>query len=108
MKKITINEKEYTIDCNAYTRFLYKKTFGTGIFKDIDKLTKYTQGKEGLLLDNLDEVLDDILQITYILIKTANPTFESYENWLKSLTKIKVSDPWISEVTELAVTSFLG
>lgn len=106
MKKITINEKEYDINCTAYTRFLYNKTFGTSIFKDLDRFVKYSA--KGISLENIDEVIDVALQIAYILIKTANPNIDVYENWLKTIEKITVSDPWISEVTEFAVNSFLG
>ena len=35
MKTITICGKEYSIACNAYTRFEYKRIFNKGIFEDI-------------------------------------------------------------------------
>ena len=31
---------------------------------------------------------------------------ESFEEWLKGITKVDLSASWISEVTELAVNSF--
>lgn len=126
MKKITISGNEYDIDCNAYTRFLYKKTFGNGIFKDLKKITEFLemqnkkrQELEGhseeeiateinkVILDNFDDFLDVLLQIAYILVLTGNPQTGSFDNWIRKIEKVDISEPWVSEVTELAVSSFL-
>lgn len=127
MKKITICEKEYLVDCNAFTRFQYKKVFGTGIFSDIKILNKFSNRQNDIrkklekenateeeiqkainemMMDNLDDFIDVIEKIAYILIYTANPEIESFENWLKGIEKIDLSANWIAEVTELAVNSF--
>lgn len=127
MKKITICDKEYSIDCNAFTRFQYKKVFGTGIFSDIKVLNQFSDRQNEIrkklekenateeeiqkainemMLDNLDDFIDVIEKIAYILIYTANPQIESFENWLKGIEKINLNDNWIAEVTELAVNSF--
>ena len=127
MKKITICDKEYSIDCNAFTRIQYKKVFGTGIFSDIKVLNQFSDRQNEIrkklekenateeeiqkainemMLDNLDDFIDVIEKIAYILIYTANPQIESFENWLKGIEKINLNDNWIAEVTELAVNSF--
>lgn len=126
MKKITINDKEYDIACNAYTRFQYKKIFGRGMFEDIRNLNKMNEEQEKLkktftgseeelnqeinniTLANLDDFVDIIERIAYILIYTANDKIGTFENFLKSMDKINLSDSWVSEVTETAVASFLG
>lgn len=127
MKKITIDNVEYQIACNAFTRFQYKKIFGRGIFSDIKILNKFSEKQNDIrkklekenvteeeiqktinemMLDNLDDFIDVIEKITYILIYTANSNIDSFENWLKGIEKIDLSSNWISEVTELAVNSF--
>lgn len=127
MKKITICNKEWEIDCNAFTRFQYKKIFGVGIFSDIKILNQLNEKQENVrkkleaegateeqiqkainevTLDNLDDFIDVIEKIAYILIYTANPKIEPFEIWLKNIEKIDLSSSWISEVTELAVNSF--
>lgn len=127
MKKITICDKEYEIDCNAFTRFQYKTVFGRGIFADIKILNEFSEKQEKLrkelkakkmsneeienqinisMLENLDDFIDVIERIAYILIYTANNNVESFEEWLKGITKLDLSQPWISEVTEFAVSSF--
>lgn len=126
MKKITINDKEYEISCNAFTRFQYKKIFGRGMFEDIrtlnkmneeqEKLKKTFKGSEeelnseinNITLDNLDDFMDVIERIAYILIYTANDKVGTFEDFLKGIDKVNLSDAWISEVTETAVNSFLG
>ena len=127
MKTITICGKEYSIDCNAYTRFQYKSIFGNGIFNDIKVLTKFSEEQEKIreecknkkmsedeinneinsyILENLDDFIYILEKIAYILIYTANNKIGSFEDWLKSIEKINLSEDWIGEVTEFAVSSF--
>lgn len=127
MKSITICEKEYPITCNAFTRFEYKKIFNRGIFADIKVLSEFSDNQEKMkkelvkkeladeeiekeinlyMMEHLDDFIDVIERIAYILIYSANDKIESFENWLKAIEKIDLSDKWIQEVTEVAVSSF--
>lgn len=127
MKQITICDKEFEIDCNAFTRFQYKKVFNKGIFEDIKVLNEFSEKQNQIrkdleeknaseediekainysMMENLDDFIDVIEKIAYILIYTVNPKMETFENWLKGIKKIDLSANWISEVTELAVNSF--
>ena len=127
MKIITICDKEYEIDCNAYTRFQYKELFGKGIFADIKVLNDFSDKQEKLrkelikkeisdeeiereisllMMDKLDDFIDVIQKIAYILIYSANNKIGSFQDWLKGIEKVELSANWISEVTELAVNSF--
>lgn len=127
MKTITICDKEYEISCNAFTRFQYKTIFGKGIFADIKTLNEFSSKQEKLrkelkdkkvsdeeienqvnlmMMENLDEFIDVIERMAFILIYTANNKVGSFEEWLKGIDKIDLSANWISEVTEIAVTSF--
>lgn len=127
MKTITICDKEYKISCNAFTRFQYKTIFGNGIFADIKILNEFSENQERLrkelkqigipeedidkqinlsMMEKLDEFLDVIQKIAYILIYTADNQVGSFEEWLKGIEKIDLSADWISEVTEFAVNSF--
>ena len=58
------------------------------------------------MMENLDDFIDVIERIAYILIYTANNQVEGFEEWLKGITKIDLSESWIGEVTEFAVSSF--
>lgn len=129
MKKIAICGKEYKIESNGYTRFLYKQTFDRKILADIskisefyDKIEEYSKKmqKENLskeeidkktgnyMLENIDDVLDILLMLAYIFIITANPKMESFQEWLTGIESIDVNAPWVNEVAELAVSSFRG
>lgn len=127
MKKITICNKEYAISCNAFTRFQYKTIFGNGIFADIKLLNEFSSKQEKIrkeltakkateeeienqinlaMMENLDEFIDVVEKLAYILIYTNDNKIGSFENWLKGIDKIDLSESWIAEVTEFAVNSF--
>lgn len=127
MKSISICDKEYEISCNAYTRFQYKTIFGKGIFADIKVLNEFSDKQEKLrkeliekklskdeienqinmvMMENLDDFIDVIERIAYILIYTANEKIGTFNEWLKGIEKIDLSADWIGEVTEFAVSSF--
>lgn len=127
MKTIRICGKEYTIACNAFTRFQYKKVFGKGIFEDLKVLQNFAEKQEKIraeltekkcseeeitqainncMMEKFDDFLDVLEKMAYILILTADDKFESFENWLKGIEKIDISEDWIGEVTEFAVSSF--
>ena len=127
MKTITICDKEYPIECNAFTRFEYKTIFGKGIFQDIKLLNDFSKEQEIkrkelreknmteeeieteinlMMMERLDDFIDVIERIAYILIYTADNKIGKFEEWLKGINKIDLSASWISEVTELAVDSF--
>ena len=123
MKQITINGKVYDIDCNAFTFIKYKSIFKTGILKDMQIIQNYlikqtvvsqkleeNGGELGQLsdymIDDTDEFVTKITQITWILIYTANNKVVEYEEWLKSIKKFDISADWITEVTEFAVDCF--
>lgn len=128
MKTITICDKEYEITCNAYTRFQYKKIFGRGMFADLKAVSEFSVEQERILkelkekglseeeaesrastymMEHLDDFIDVIEKIAYILIYSANNKIEKFEDWLAGIEKVDLSADWISEVTELAVSSFL-
>ena len=127
MKEIEICGRNWNIACNAFTRFQYKTIFGRGIFADIKILNEFSNKQEQLrkeltekgetqeeiekqinfiMMENLDDFIDVIEKIAYILIFTADNKVGSFEEWLKDIDKIDLSASWISEVTELAVNSF--
>lgn len=127
MKTIKICDKEYEIDCNAFTYVQFKKIFGIGLFQDIQTLKTFfsKQSKKILeleetgleevevekelnkeLLNYVDDFVEAITRITYILIYTANDKFKSYEDFMKDIHSLSIDDEWIVEVTEFAVEKF--
>lgn len=129
MKTIRIGNKEYMYDCNAYTYILFKKVFNFSIFDDIRVLQEYLV-KQAIILndikqqvpniteeelkssitrfmlkDNIETFVESATRITYILIKEHNE-IPKYEEWLKTVPPLKISDDWIVEVAEFAVDCF--
>lgn len=127
IKQVKIGEVEYVLNSNAYTRFLYKKLFGKGILEDVQVITQFAmevqEEKDKLdktklseeeknaelgvfALSRLDGYMDVLLQLTYTFIKCNDESFMPYEDWLKTIDRINPNDDWVSEVTELSVSSF--
>lgn len=129
MKTIVIDGDEYEIECNALTYIQYKKIFNKGIFADMDIIKnylvmqtlkanelkeKYPQMTEqeidvqiGNYMSNyIDDFVEVITRIAYILIYSANEKTEEYEKWLRKIKNFKIDDDWVAEVTELAVDCF--
>lgn len=127
MKTIKICDKEYNIDCNAFTYVQFKKVFGIGLFQDIQTLKNFfaiqtekviTLKEQGLkeleiekelnkeLLSYVDDFVEAITRIAYILIYTANNRVKNYEEFMKDIPKLSIDDEWIVEVTEFAVEKF--
>jgi len=129
MKTIVIDGNKYNIECNALTYIQYKKIFNKGIFADMDIIKdylvrqtlkakelkeKYPQMSEqevdvqvGNYMNNyIDEFIEVVTRIAYILIYSANEKIEEYENWLRKIKNFKIDDDWVAEVTELAVDCF--
>lgn len=106
-KEINIMGKVYEVQTSAYTPFLYKKTFKSGFLSDIQKLTEL-QVKDDKVVGNIDDFFEVILQVAYILILGANKDFMSFDEWVSTHESLNMSDTWVAEVTELAVSSFLG
>lgn len=126
MEKITINNIEYNVSCNAFTRVKYSSCFGRKIFKDISILNEFNEKltavdneeelsdkeketkKQKVSLENMDNMLDVLLQLAYVEIVTANPNFVSYDKWLQGLDNIDLSGEWITTVMNLAMNCFRG
>ena len=56
--------------------------------------------------NHIDDFIEVITRIAYILIYSANEKVEEYENWLRKIKNLKIDDDWVAEVTELAVDCF--
>lgn len=123
MKKIKIGEREYSLECNAFTRVLYKQIFKRQIFKDISILNNFLNEsnkidkkeltdeekeneKNQLMLENYDDILDVISQLTYIEIYTHDRKFMGYEEWLTSMDKLGIEEEWVSVVVTYATECF--
>lgn len=126
MKTITICDKEYNIDCNAFTPVQYKSIFKTGMIKDAQFLQNYLikqvivakqEDEKNIsdaekiskvseyMINDVDDFITKVTQMAWIFIHTVDEKIEEYKKWLKSI-KFKIDDDWIAEVAEFAVDCF--
>ena len=124
MKEIEIEGKKYKIDCSAFTYIKYASFFKIGMIEDLNYIKRYLV-KQTLIADKLEkeekneieiyetmlekditELIVKITQIAWIMIYTADESIMPYEKWLKTIKKFTLTDKWIVEVAEFAVSTF--
>lgn len=110
-KTIKIGNKAFNMSSSAYTQFKYKNDTGRSLMQDIAEFqVKYKdllEGKTDVSLDQIDEIVDTLLRIAYIMTnendKTQAPNFEEF---LKQIDNYFVNIDWFNEVVELATSPF--
>ena len=122
-RKIEINNKKYTAECNAFTIIDYRNEFNRDILSDITFINKYLidnillsekikKGEdisEDLEENNkrMEKFIDILTRITYIVLFNSND-IENYNNWINGIEKISLEDEWIEEVLELVNLCFIN
>jgi hypothetical protein len=107
MKKIVkIGSKEYTMQSSAFTQFKYRNDTGRKLMQDINRITELRQKDSGTILEDLDEFLEIILNITYVMIEEADPNqTKSFEDFLRNTDALfDTQAEWVQEVIELAMS----
>lgn len=106
---IKIENKEYVGCCNAMTYIFYNKVFNLNIFDDLDKikgcLIKFKL--QSVNKDDVDNMVDIILRLIYILVYTNNQNeINSFEKWKKQHEHEAIELETINEVIEFFVDNF--
>ena len=115
-KTIKIGDKSYKMASSAYTQFKYKNDTGRSLMADLVEF----QDKYKILLDEknaneniiefmnkLDEVLDMILRIAFIMTNECDKNqAQTYEDFMKQIDNYYESLDWLNEVVELATAPF--
>nr|DAY62713.1 MAG TPA: hypothetical protein [Caudoviricetes sp.] len=106
---IKIGDKEYIGYCNAMTYIFYNKVFNLNIFDDLDKIKgclikfKLQSGNK----EDVDNMVDIILRLIYILIYTNNQNeISRFEKWKEEHKHEGINTETINEVIEYLVDSF--
>ena len=109
MKKIVnIGGKDYTMQSSALTQFKYRDMTGRKLMQDINKI-KDLREKGDDILAVLDDFLEILLQITYVMIVESDAKqVNSFEDFLKGIEKLFDDTKWVDEVIDLAVTPISG
>ena len=109
MKKINnIGGKDYTMQSSALTQFKYRDMTGRKLMQDINKIKDLREENDDILAV-LDDFLEILLQITYVMITESDAKqVGSFEDFLKGIEKLFDDVKWVDEVIELAVTPISG
>ena len=108
-KKITIGNKEYEMQSSAYTQFKYKDITGRTLIKDLTNLSKKYEDMSknddiGEQYEGIDEFLNTILEIAYIMSNEAKSFTGPKDEFLMSIDNYLDKTDWIGEVVELALS----
>lgn len=109
MKKIiNLGGKEYTMQSSALTQFKYRDMTGRKLMQDIDSI-KELKAKSDDTLNVLDDLLEILLQITYVMIVESDASqVGSFEDFLKNIDILFDDVDWVEDVIELALTPISG
>lgn len=106
---IRIGNKKYVGYCNAMTYIYYNKVFNANIFDDLDRIKEYLIkiNLQSISKNDVDNMVNIILKLVYILIYTNNPKkinrFEKWENEHKN----EIIEPnMTNEIIEYLVDNF--
>lgn len=112
-KNIKIGNNEYEMKSSAYTQFKYKNETGRSLLKDLSSFAKtYEKVEDKDMLkniDGLDDTLELVFKLAYIMIIEANDKqVSSYDDLLKNTDNYLENSDWIGEVVELATSPLSG
>ena len=109
MKKIIkIGGKEYTMQSSALTQFKYRDMTGRKLMQDINSIKELRQKEEDILVI-LDDFLEMLLQMSYVMIVEADSKqVGSFEDFLKEIENLFDSTEWVDEIITLALTPISG
>lgn len=104
-KVIKISGKEYSMKSSAYTQFKYKDVTGNRMLDDIQKISKINGLSEEEQVGRLDDVIELLLKMAYIMIEEADDKqVTTFEDFLKNIDGLFEDTTWINEVIELATS----
>ena len=104
-KVITISGKEYSMKSSAYTQFKYKDVTGRKMLDDIQQISKVNQMSEEEQITQMENVLELLLQIAYIMIEEADASqVTTFDDFLKNIDGLFDTTEWINDVIELATS----
>ena len=109
MKKIIrIGNNDYSMQSSALTQFKYRDMTGRKLMQDINKIKDLREQNEDILAV-LDDFLEILLQITYVMIVESDvKQVGSFEDFLKGIERLFDDVKWVDDVIDLAVTPISG
>lgn len=107
VKRVKIGNKEYDMKASVLTLETYKRLYDKDLMKVVADLnSKYSNVDTDDWLAQVQPIVLDILKIAHIMIQEQNPSFMSYEDWVKDLDNILENPHWIVDVLGVAMSPF--
>lgn len=104
-KVIKIGDKEFSMKSSAYTQFKYKNDTGRKLLDDVQGIAKINNLKEAEQVSKMEDVIEVLLRMAYIMIEEADETqVSTFEQFLKDIDGLFDNTTWVNEVIELAVS----
>lgn len=103
-RTIKIADKEVTLKATAYTLVVYQAEFDEDMFIAQDKVLKAINGDE-VVISKIDTLYT--LKILWALIKTADESLPSFNDWIKDLPEVPMVElysDYISLLTANMIT----
>lgn len=109
-KTIKIGNKEYEMQSSAYTPYKYKELTGRTLLKDLKELGERIGEKEDAIAtyDNIEDFLERIFKLAYVMSLEAKSINCSYEDFLMSIEDYLTDANWIMEVVNLGISPISG
>lgn len=106
---IRIGNKKYVGYCNAMTYIYYNKVFNANIFDDLDRIKEYLIkiNLQKIEKNDVDNMVNIILKLVYILIYTNNPKeINRFEKWKNEHKNEIIKPNMTNEIIEYLVDNF--
>ncbi len=105
-KIIKIGNKEYTMQSSAFTQFKYRNDTGRKLMQDVNRITELRKKDSETILEDLDEFLEIILNVAYVMIEEADPNqTKSFEDFLRNTDALfDTQAEWVEDTIELAMS----
>lgn len=107
VKTVRIGNKDYDMKASVLTLETYKRLYDKDLMKVVSDLnTKYSNLDANEWLSKVQPIMLDVLKIAHIMIQEQNPSFMSYEEWVKDLDNLLENPHWIVDVLGVAMSPF--
>ena len=108
-KEITIGTVTFPVQSSAFTPFAYRNMTGRELLKDLMDLQSKLEAvseDETKSAGVISGVLNDVLQLAYVMHQEAEPNAKPFNEWLKQFDGILDDNTWLAEVVATAAATF--
>lgn len=108
VKNVKIGKQSYDMKSSVLTLETYKRLYDKDLMKVVSDLHEDYSSALGTndWMSKIQTIMLDVLKIAHVMIQEQNPSFMSYEDWIKDLDGLLDEPQWITEVLGVAMSTF--